>query len=185
MIVAEVRRQSTSRQRPDDVTLDTLPFPLAACTILLRSAMCRYLRSNTCRGSVTDSTPGRLIIDVSESSGPRFDVQIDRQGSTGVDHMAIFAFDVAVADAWSKDRPSPGFLVHDSEVFDGVDERQLAVAMTVAQESAARHGYQYIGILNSDDMPTEDLPNIFDINSYTRLHLSDEGDAGTLLGFRF
>ncbi len=128
---------------------------------------------------------GRLEIGVREQSGYDFAVDIDRKGSQGVDRMAIFAFDIAVAELWSLNDPSPGFLVHDSTIFDGVDERQRALGLKVAFESSRDHGYQYLALLNSDEIPRSDLPDWFDVEQLTRLTLTDASDEGCLLGFRY
>ena len=38
----------------------------------------------------------------------------------------IFCFDLMLADLATRRGLSPGFLIHDSHLFDGVDERQVA-----------------------------------------------------------
>ncbi|MEV4465145.1 DUF2326 domain-containing protein [Micromonospora echinofusca] len=42
--------------------------------------------------------------------------------------------------------------MHDSYLFDGVDDRQLAAALGLAAEVTVREGLQYIITLNSDDL---------------------------------
>ena len=42
--------------------------------------------------------------------------------------MEIFCFDIALQQIVTKRYGGPGFLIHDSHLFDGVDERQVAGA---------------------------------------------------------
>ena len=93
--------------------------------------------------------PGRLVIDVTET-GFKFDIEIERGDSTGFGNMKIFCYDLMLATLWSKRQPSPGILIHDSNIFDGVDERQRARALELAAEEAEVHGFQYLCLLNSD-----------------------------------
>lgn len=128
--------------------------------------------------------PGKLIIDF-QPNGFRFDIVIERSGSDGVDRMKVFCFDLMLAQLWSTRQPSPGFLVHDSRIFDGVDERQRALALKLAQREAEACGFQYICTLNSDNVPTSELGPEFNLDSFVRLRLSDASPADSLLGFRF
>ena len=128
--------------------------------------------------------PGKLIIDF-QPNGFRFDIVIERSGSDGVDRMKVFCFDLMLAQFWSTRRPSPEFLVHDSRIFDGVDERQRALALKLAQREAEAGGFQYICTLNSDNVPTAELGPDFNLDSFVRLRLSDASPADSLLGFRF
>jgi uncharacterized protein YydD (DUF2326 family) len=43
--------------------------------------------------------------------------------------MQIFFFDLMLTEISLKSGPGPGFLIHDSHLFDGVDERQVAKAL--------------------------------------------------------
>ena len=62
------------------------------------------------------------------------------------------------ASAGFNPRPaSPGFLIHDSTIFDGVDERQRAEALELAASESQAHGFQYICTLNSDDVPRNEF----------------------------
>ena len=74
------------------------------------------------------------------------------------------------------------FLVHDSEMFDGVDSRQRAAAIQRAREVADATGTQYICALNSDMVPYDDFRKGFAFDEHVRLRLTDGDPAGTLLG---
>lgn len=130
------------------------------------------------------SAPGRLVIDVG-ATGFKFDVEIKRSGSQGVSSMKVFCYDLMLASLWEERKPSPGLLVHDSTIFDGVDERQIAHALVRAADESKRCGFQYICMLNSDTVPTRELPSGFDLGNFVRLRLTDATESGGLLGFRF
>jgi len=129
--------------------------------------------------------PGRLTIDI-QKSGYKFNVEIERSGSQGIDYMKIFCYDLTLAQIWS-DIVQDRVLIHDSTIFDGVDERQVAKAIElVASESEAK-GFQYICTINSDDVPSSEFSNDFidKFDSATRITLTDKEPEQSLLGFRF
>ncbi|MFY1597060.1 DUF2326 domain-containing protein [Micromonospora sp. WMMD737] len=61
----------------------------------------------------------------------RINSHIDSDDSTGIRSMVIFCFDLTVSVLAHRARRAPDFLVHDSYLFDGVDDRQLAAALGV------------------------------------------------------
>lgn len=128
--------------------------------------------------------PGKLIIDV-ESTGFKFQVDIERSTSQGIEQMKVFCYDLMLAQLWSEKDVGPKFLIHDSTIFDGVDERQIAQALQLARQEAERLKFQYICCLNSDQVPWKDFEEEFDLNQYKRLELTDATEDGGLLGIRF
>jgi len=128
--------------------------------------------------------PGRLVIDIRDK-GFSFNVEIERSGSEGIDKMKVFCYDLMLAQLWAEKSPSPGFLVHDSTLFDGVDERQRALALERAAEISAEWGFQYICTLNSDTLPVAEFTDGFDVSSAVRLRLTDDKPEGSLLGIRY
>lgn len=128
--------------------------------------------------------PGRLIIDIGPN-GFQFGVEIERSGSQGISSMKVFCYDLMLAQLWSSKEPSPGFLIHDSTIFDGVDERQIALALQLAARMSTEYGFQYICTLNSDTIPWAEFDPDFDLNAFVRLRLTDETSSGGLLGIRF
>lgn len=130
------------------------------------------------------SVPGRLVIDVSPT-GFRFDVEIERSGSTGISNMKVFCYDMTLAAMWAPKMPSPKLLLHDSVIFDGVDERQRALALEIAAKESEIHGFQYICTLNSDDAPWNEFSEGFNLRDFIRARLTDEDWSGGLLGVRF
>jgi uncharacterized protein YydD (DUF2326 family) len=129
-------------------------------------------------------SPGRLVIDLT-ATGFRFSVDIEKTRSTGVEHMKIFCFDLTLMQLWGQGTPSPGFLIHDSLPYDGVDERQKALALDLAAREAKRLGWQYICFFNTDELPVALLPEGSPARADPILTLSDASEAGMLLGKRF
>ncbi len=128
---------------------------------------------------------GAFIADIEPISGFKFRVEIDRQESHGVSKMKAFCYDMMRAELWSKRDVRPGFLIHDSNIFDGVDERQVARALELGERKATECGFQYIICLNSDSVPHNDFTKGFDINNFVRLRLTDDKPAGRLLGIEY
>src|SRR3989338_3851332 len=118
------------------------------------------------------NVPGRLVIDVSPT-GFRFDVEIERSGSTGISNMKVFCYDMTLATIWAPKTPSPKLLLHDSVIFDGVDERQRALALEIAAKEAEAHGFQYICTLNSDYVPWNEFSKGFRLQDFIRVSLTD------------
>lgn len=125
-------------------------------------------------------------LTISESlNGPIFNVKIPAQKSKGIGNMQVFCFDLTIMEISHRQGRSPGFLVHDSHLFDGVDERQIAAALRVGAESAHEYGYQYIVTMNSDVLPSR-FPGGFDVESYVLpTVLTDATQDGGLFGIRF
>lgn len=128
--------------------------------------------------------PGNLVIDIDEN-GFRFNVEIERSASQGVENMKIFCYDLMLAQLWSERVPSFGSLIHDSTVFDGVDERQIATAIQMASRESKERKFQYVCMMNSDSLPKRDLAPDFNIDDFVRLRLNDEDISGCLFGVRF
>lgn len=129
--------------------------------------------------------PGKLVIDVTKQGGFKFEVEIERKDSHGVEQMKVFCYDLTLAKLWASRQVNPGFLVHDSGLFADVDERQKAHALELAATVSKESGFQYICCLNSDSIPRSDFRPEFDFDQFVRLKLTDATDSGGLLGIRF
>lgn len=127
--------------------------------------------------------PGRLIVDFTKT-GFKFNVEIERKGSDGIDNMTIFCFDLMLAQLWSRRTPTPGLLWHDSRIFEA-DVRQRALALHLAARESQERGFQYICALNSDAIPVGEFPKGFTLDPYVRMRLTDDRPEGSLLGIRF
>lgn len=129
--------------------------------------------------------PGTLAIEITDK-GFKFRVDINSAGSSGIESMKIFCYDLMLAQLWSVQPQRPAFVVHDSILYDPVDVRQRALALQLAASEAESQGFQYICTMNSDMVPHGEFSDGFDIESYVRLRLTDAaGDEGRLLGIRF
>ncbi|MBQ3785249.1 MAG: DUF2326 domain-containing protein, partial [Alphaproteobacteria bacterium] len=82
-------------------------------------------------------------------------------------------------DQWGID-----FLVHDSVLFDPVDERQKALSLELATKKAKQFGFQYIMTINSDQIPVDSFSDSFDYKSLIRLRLNDNNISESLLGIK-
>lgn len=90
-----------------------------------------------------------------DDSGFKYALQVTGSGSTGVDRMTLFCFDLTMLEEGVRTDHHPDFLIHDSSVFDGVDPRQRAGALRFAQEMVQTTGGQYICTINSNDIPED------------------------------
>lgn len=132
------------------------------------------------------SEPGTLSISIT-NTGYKFGVDILRASSGGVSNMKVFCYDLLLAEISSRLRGRPIPLIHDSRIFDGVDERQIAKALKLAYIKAKECGFQYICTINSDDVPSHLFDDGFkkEFEESIVLRYSDSEPSGTLLGFRF
>ena len=128
--------------------------------------------------------PGTLSINFMKT-GFKFGIVIERSGSHGINNMKIFCYDLMLARLWAKKTKTPIFLIHDSNIFDGVDERQIALALQLAESESSKHGFQYICTFNSDMIPRKDFKDDFDFDSKVIMKLTDATIDGGLLGTRF
>lgn len=129
-------------------------------------------------------SPGKLVIDVGDS-GYKYQVDIERSGSEGIEKMKIFCFDLAILQLRMQAGKGVDFLVHDTLMYDSVDTRQRALAFERAHDVATALGGQYICTINSDMVPRGDFREGFDFDQHVCLTLSDASPAGSLLGMRF
>ena len=129
---------------------------------------------------------GKLTIDVNET-GYKFDVDIKSSRSQGVNYMKVFCYDMLLAELGCGREIYPKFLIHDSTIFDGVDERQVAKALMLAKTKCEELKFQYITLINSDMIPYHEFDSEFvkEFDENVILRISDEQENGGLLGIRF
>lgn len=136
--------------------------------------------------------PGQLILGKSRGvAGLSIETDIVGKKSGGKNHMQVFCFDWLLVETAKKNDRFPGFLIHDSHIFDGVDGRQIGLALKLAQSKSEQLGVQYIVAMNSDDLQKikheEDISGeeIFDPTDFIMpTRLSDDAGGG-LFGIRF
>jgi uncharacterized protein YydD (DUF2326 family) len=132
-----------------------------------------------------DDRTGRFIVEATEN-GPEFRISIEGDRGGGISNIEIFCLDLALLQLTRERFGGPGFLIHDSHLFDGVDARQIARALLLGSRATAAEDLQYIVTMNSDifdGLPLPDEIHREDVVLSTRL--SDETETGGLFGFRF
>jgi uncharacterized protein YydD (DUF2326 family) len=126
---------------------------------------------------------GTLTVN-SKLSGPPVRATIHGQESVGIQKMQIYCFDVTLARMARSQAFGPGFLIHDSHLFDGVDPRQVRHALASGINEAEEHGLQYIVTMNSDKVAAVGEAGL-DVSPHTLdLRLTDQSTGG-LFGKRF
>jgi uncharacterized protein YydD (DUF2326 family) len=128
--------------------------------------------------------PGALTVSRSLSAAP-IKIEIPRKESEGVSSMQIFCFDLTMTQLMVDRRIGPGFLVHDSHLFDGVDARQIANAMRVADETARALRIQYITAINSDVAAEVLVEGEMDVKPFALQPVLSDEEGGGLLGRSF
>ncbi|MDD2857215.1 MAG: DUF2326 domain-containing protein [Candidatus Nanopelagicales bacterium] len=123
-----------------------------------------------------------LTVEV-DDMGFKFKLTTARAGSSAVDRMMMFCFDLTMLEEGVTTEHHPDFLIHDSTVFDGVDPRQRASALRFSQQMVEATGGQYICTINSNDVPGEVLDQQWFKDGVVRTILDTE--AGGLLGREF
>lgn len=119
------------------------------------------------------------------SNGPILKFPMQGERSKGIKNMQIFCFDMMLMRLCTKRQMGPGFLIHDSHIFDGVDGRQVISALRLGSEIAQELGVQYIVTMNEDDAFKETIES-FDLNDYVLpTRLTDATEDGGLFGIRF
>lgn len=128
--------------------------------------------------------PAYLSVEAGKSS-LKITPKISSDVSQGINKMSIFCFDLTMAVIGHREGRAPDFLVHDSHIFDGVDDRQVTRALEAAVDVTEAEGMQYIVTINEDKLAqTRSLG--FDSTPYViEPLLTDAYDEGGLFGFRF
>jgi uncharacterized protein YydD (DUF2326 family) len=115
----------------------------------------------------------------------RISPHIGGENSQGIGKMVTFCFDLTYAVLAHRNGRGPDFLVHDSHLFDGVDERQVAEALKLAADVASEEGLQYIVTMNSDDLTKAGQHDDGLVSDVIEPRLTDAYDDGGLFGFHF
>ena len=118
--------------------------------------------------------PGRLSIGAAEG-GYKLGAEIEGGGARGAGKMKVLCYDLALASLWAGRPESPGFLAHDSEMFDGVGARRAARALQAAAKESERLGVQYICAIGSDAVPYGEFDGGFDFDSLVVARITDGG----------
>lgn len=187
---AKKRKEAASQieERKSKIKIETQELLLAARhdyaeRISTRERAVSLFRENT---EFLYQEPGILTIEIKDT-GYDFGMEIRSAKSQGVNYMKVFCYDMLIAELGASRSHRPDFLVHDSTIFDGVDERQIALALMLAKKKSEEIGFQYICLMNSDTIPVKELDEQFKASFMDSviLRLDDSTDTGGLLGIRF
>jgi len=119
------------------------------------------------------------------TNGLRLEFPMQGARSRGIKNMQIFCFDMMLMRLCARRGIGPGFLIHDSHLFDGVDGRQVASALALGARTASELDFQYIVTMNEDDALKERMAG-FDVTDHVLpTVLTDAVDDGGLFGIRF
>jgi uncharacterized protein YydD (DUF2326 family) len=122
---------------------------------------------------------------VAGKDGLDFKIDAPEIASDGIKQVQIFTFDLTLATICARRGKWPAFLIHDSHIFDGVDGRQVALALTTAAERMKALGGQYIVTMNSDDLEKAEREGKVSFKEYIVEPELDDSPSGCLFGFRF
>ena len=133
----------------------------------------------------SSTRPAYLSIEAGQSS-LRIQPTIDSDDSQGINKITIFCFDLTLAVIAHLEGRGPDFLIHDSHIFDGVDGRQVANALELAQEISEAQGMQYITTINQGTLEEAAPWGSLDLERYViEPRLTDAYEDGGLFGFHF
>lgn len=125
---------------------------------------------------------GVLTAEV-DDLGYKFSIKVATASSSGVTRMQLLCFDLTLMAEGVRSSQHPGFLVHDSVIFDGVDPRQVAAGLSLARKTASQSGCQYICTMNSNDVPPAIARESWFKNGIRRTVLDTE--VGGIMGISF
>lgn len=127
----------------------------------------------------------RFLVDVTDKGVLRVVPKIDGDASEGIREVKTFLLDIVCLVMAVKAGRAPHILVHDSPLFDSMDDRQVASCLNIGARLADSVGFQYIVTLNSDRLTAAESEG-FDQRDYVvNPVLTDAGEDGGLFGFRF
>lgn len=135
--------------------------------------------------SMVNRLYGRSAVLATEvdNLGFKFTLKTAGVASTGVNKMQLLCFDLTLLSEGADWSHHPDFLVHDSNVFDGVDPRQVEAGLYLTQEIINGVSAQYIMTMNSNDVPENIQKEPWFITG-TRKTVYDT-DEGGILGVTF
>jgi uncharacterized protein YydD (DUF2326 family) len=126
-----------------------------------------------------------LLIEATNKGVLKVVPKIDGDASAGILGVKTFLLDVVCMVMAIKADRAPRILVHDSLLFDSMDDRQVASCLNIGARLADAVGFQYVVTLNSDRLAAAEAEG-FDRREYViDPVLTDAGEDGGLFGFRF
>ena len=148
-------------------------------------SLCRWQKKRSSLLAALRHRKARLLFEVTNKGVLKVEPKIDGDDSKGIKEVSIFAFDLACVIIGSEGGYIPGFLIHDSHLFDAMDDRQLCSCLNIGARLSDEHGLQYIVLLNTDRLEAVELIGFDRANYPIETILTDKGDDSGLFGFRF
>jgi uncharacterized protein YydD (DUF2326 family) len=127
-----------------------------------------------------------ITVTVSSRTGTlKIEPNIPGDSSTGIKGVEVFLYDmVSIVSAVRLGR-TPRILVHDSTLFDAIDERQVSSCLNIGAKLAEEYGFQYIVTMNSDRLQQANESGFESTPYIIEPRLTDATEDGGLFGFRF
>ena len=126
-----------------------------------------------------------LLIEVTNKGVLKVLPKIDGDASAGILGVKIFLLDIVCLVMAIKANRAPRILVHDSLLFDSMDDRQVASCLNIGARMADKYGFQYIVTLNSDRLAAAEAEGFERRDYVIEPVLTDADASGGLFGFRF
>lgn len=126
-----------------------------------------------------------LLIEATPKGVLRVVPRIDGDASAGIQGVKTFLLDIVCTVLATRLGRAPRILVHDSQLFDSMDDRQIASCLNIGARLADEHGFQYIVTLNSDRLKAAEDEGFERRDYIIDAGLTDAGETGGLFGFRF
>ncbi|EEJ52803.1 ABC-three component system protein [Mobiluncus mulieris] len=126
-----------------------------------------------------------LLVEATNKGVLKVEPKIDGDASAGIQGVKTFLLDmICVTSAIYLGR-APRILVHDSQLFDSMDDRQVASCLNIGARLANQTGFQYIVTMNSDRLAAAEREGFKRRGYPIKPTLTDVGEHGGLFGFRF
>ena len=126
-----------------------------------------------------------LTVSTAKNGALKVKPRIPGDSSTGILGVETFLFDIICLVSAIELGRSPRILIHDSNLFDAIDERQISSCLNIGARLAEEYGFQYVVTMNSDRLSQADASG-FDSERYIiEPRLTDATEDGGLFGFRF
>lgn len=126
-----------------------------------------------------------LLIEATSKGVLKVVPKIDGDASAGIQGVKTFLLDMVCAVTAIQLGRAPRILVHDSQLFDSMDDRQISSCLNIGARLAEQERFQYIVTLNSDRLSAAEDEGFNRRNYVIDPILTDVGERGGLFGFRF
>ncbi|WP_235821283.1 ABC-three component system protein [Actinomyces mediterranea] len=126
-----------------------------------------------------------LLIEATPRGVLKVVPKIDGDASAGILGVKTFLLDMVCTVTGIQLGRAPRILVHDSQLFDSMDDRQIASCLNIGARLADEVGFQYVVTLNSDRLAAAESEGFKRRSYIIDPVLTDAGEEGGLFGFRF